>query len=207
MLPIMTLSPFFFVLIYICTNLSGPGAVRTREELQVHSSIPLSEWFNASSSLRQVGTAKAGAFCQFEESILKPFAPYFEDLKPCITKLFREMYINYPGTPSPISHEKMIEIFTETLNDLPHENNPIPDFIPLSVSSSSRVRKISLGIHDRGLGPLLKKKKSSRDANWTVISDNNAASGSAGRSIGEGSARRSRKSRSGRSSQSVSRPP
>ena len=82
------LESLFFVLIYICTNLSGPGTIRTREELQVHSSIPLSAWFKASSSLHQVGIAKAGALCDIDMNILEPFAPYFENLKPCIVKLF-----------------------------------------------------------------------------------------------------------------------
>lgn len=197
------LESLFFVLIYICTNLSGPDAVRTREELKVHSSIPLCEWFNVSASLRQIGTYKAGALCQFDESILKCFAPYFDDLKPCISKLFHAMYNGYPGTPSPISHDTMIKIFNQTLDELPSETISVP-----SASASSRVRKNSLGIHDRGLGPLQKKQRTlSRDAkpsysNWTVISGDNAAAGG----IGEGSRSRgtgSRKShRSGRSDRS-----
>jgi hypothetical protein len=207
------LESLFFVLIYICTNLSGPGAVRTREELQVHSSIPLSAWFRTSYSLREVGIAKAGAFCQFEENILKPFAPYFEDLKPCIRKLFKEIYTDTPGIPRPISHDKMIEIFTEALDTLPHETISIPKFEPLSVTSSSRVRKLSLGIHDKGLGPIQKKRKSlSRDgkasqasnSNWMVVSGGDAAAS------GEGGARtrgaRGSGSRKSRSGQTVSRP-
>jgi serine/threonine protein kinase len=196
------LESLFFVLIYICTNLSGPGAIRTREELKVHSSIPLSAWFKASSSLHEVGISKAGAFCQFDENILKPFAPYFEDLKPCILKLFNAMYIEKPGTPAPISHEKMIEIFNETLDELPHETISIPKFESLSVTSSSRVRKLSLGIHDKGLSPKKKLRTSSTEAtssnNWRVISGNETA--------GESSRTRGRKTRSGRSGQSVSQP-
>jgi hypothetical protein len=95
----------------------------------------------------------------------------------------------------------MIEIFTETLNEFTHETNSIPKYIPLSVSSPSQVQKTYLGVHDRGLSPLQKNQKSSRDANWTVISDKNAAAG--GSLIGEGSTR-SCKSHSGKSSQSVS---
>jgi serine/threonine protein kinase len=206
------LESLFFVLIYICTNLSGPGTIRTREELQLHSSIPVSAWFKTSYSLRQVGIAKAGAFCQFEDNILKPFAPYFEDLKPCILKLFNEIYTDTPGIPRPVSHDKMIEIFTETLDTLPHETISNPNFQPLLVTSSSLVRKLSLGIHDKALGPIHKRKKnSSRDAkashatnsNWTVISGNNANATASGEESARTRGSGSRKSRSGRS---LSRP-
>lgn len=52
------LESLFFVLIYICTNLSGPCAVRTREELQKHDNIPLSKWFTPSFTLLDVGIPK-----------------------------------------------------------------------------------------------------------------------------------------------------
>jgi len=142
------LESLFFVLMYICTNLSGPGAIRTPEELQVHSSIPLSVWFKASSSLREVGIAKSGALCDIETNILNSFVPYFEDLKPCIVKLFHVIY-SYPITPTPVSHDEVIEIFTETLNALPHEATPMHKFEPLLVNSALRVRKHSLGIHNK----------------------------------------------------------
>ena len=32
------LESLFFILIYICTNSSGPGTIQTQEELQMHSS-------------------------------------------------------------------------------------------------------------------------------------------------------------------------
>ena len=214
------LESLFFVLIYICTNLSGPSVVRSVEELSKLSSIPLSAWFRPSFSLHDIGIAKAGALCLFEENILTPFAPYFNDLKPCVMKLFKEIYgQNPPGVPKPITHDRMIEIFTETLNSLPpHE----PQFQLPSVTSSPRVRKISLGIHDKGLGPLQKKQKTiSREAkasqvsssNWMVVSGDNAmasqgdgASGTTSSRTNTTGSRGSSNRRSGRSGGSVSRP-
>ncbi|KAF8220012.1 hypothetical protein L208DRAFT_1178935, partial [Tricholoma matsutake] len=82
------LESLFFVLIYICTNLSGPGAIQTQEELHQFSSIPLS-WFQTSNSLHAIGTAKLGAMCELDLLILRFFAPYFEDLKECVEKLLK----------------------------------------------------------------------------------------------------------------------
>ncbi|KAF8219208.1 hypothetical protein L208DRAFT_1225458, partial [Tricholoma matsutake] len=83
------LESLFFVLIYICTNLSGPGAIQTQEELCQFSSIPLSSWFQTSNSLHAIGTAKLGAMCELDLLILRFFAPYFKDLKECVEKLLK----------------------------------------------------------------------------------------------------------------------
>jgi hypothetical protein len=154
------LESLFFVLIYICTNLSGPGAIRTQEELRQFSSIPLSSWFQTSNSLRAIGIAKLGAMCELDSVILRFFAPYFEDLKECVGKLLKAMYSS-PGTPAPVSHDVVIKIFDETLQSLPREPIISVPFEPLSAGSPSRVRKLSLGIHDNHLGRMQKKFKSS----------------------------------------------
>jgi Fungal protein kinase len=95
------LESLFFVLVYLCTNLSGPGTIRSQEELKVFSSIPLSSWFKIS-SLHQIGINKAGALCNFRMNVLNFFAPYFEDLKPCMIQLFNAMYHKKPGNSAPI---------------------------------------------------------------------------------------------------------
>jgi hypothetical protein len=210
------LESLFYVLIYICTNLSGPGTIRTREELKVHGSIPLTAWFKASYSLNEIGISKSGALCDIKSHILRSFAPYFEDLKPCVMKLNNAIYSS-PGVPRPVSHDKMIEIFTETLDSLPHETASIPAFESLTVTSYSRARKHSLGIHDRNLQK--KSRTLSRDAtkasesepsgsnsNWAIIPNNGATSGQPGRSRGS-RGRKSRSGRSGVSGHSISRPP
>ena len=130
------LESLFFVLIYLCTNLSGPGAIRTQEELRQHSTIPLSAWFNVAASLHQLGTNKAGALCFFEENIVRCFSPYFDELQPCIRNIFKAIYGNRrPGTPSDVSHDTIIDIFTEALDGLAPEV-PLPNnFRPLLASS------------------------------------------------------------------------
>ena len=191
------LESLFFVLIYICTNLSRRCVTRTREELMVHSSIPLSAWFRTSFSLLDVGIAKAGAFCLFEENILKPFAPYFEDLKPCAFRIFKEMYGDAPGNPKPTTHDKMIEIFTETLDTLPHETISNPSFQSLSVTSLPRVQA---------------NAPQDSSSNWMVVSGDNATVSPGARGSGSPTnttvtaTRGSGNRRSGRSGGSVSRP-
>lgn len=196
------LESLFFVLIYLCTNLSGPGTIRSKIDLLEHSTIPLSTWFRASSSLHEIGISKAGAFCAFEENILKCFSPYFEDLKPCILKIFQAMY-RMPGCyTSNVSHETIIQIFTETLDTLPHEAALPNTFRPLLVDSPPEMRKRSLGIHDNSYGIRRQKKQKSTSGDpgvgssqWAVVSGNTASTSSGGRRCG-GRARTSRGSRS-----------
>jgi serine/threonine protein kinase len=153
------LESLFFVLIYLCTNLSGPGTIRSQKELEVFSVIPLSSWFRASSNLFEVGLYKAGAMCKFRASILDFFAPYFDDLKPCMKQLFKAMYHKTPGHPARILHATMIDIFTNTLESLADETHTLPNFQPLQVDSIAPLRKRSLGIHDNGLVARQKKHK------------------------------------------------
>ena len=153
------LESLFFVLIYLCTNLSGPGLIWTKAELQQHSTIPLSAWFTSSSSLHQLGTNKAGVLCFFEDNILRRFSPYFEELKPCINNIFKAIYGNHrPGTPSDVTHDQIIQIFTQALDSLAPEPVLPNNFCPLLVSSPSCTRKHSLGLHDNNLHNFNRKK-------------------------------------------------
>lgn len=38
------LESLFFILIYLCTNLSGPGTIQSKKDLEVFTSIALSLW-------------------------------------------------------------------------------------------------------------------------------------------------------------------
>jgi hypothetical protein len=136
MLLTMISSPSFFVLIYICTNLSGPGAIWTQEELHQFSSIPLSSWIKTSNSLHAIGIAKLGAICKLNSLTLRFFVPYFKDLKECVRKLLKAMYSS-PGKPAPVLHDVVIKIFDETLQPLPHEAIVSAPFEPLSAGSPS----------------------------------------------------------------------
>jgi hypothetical protein len=205
------LESLFFVLVYLCTNLSGPGAIRTQDELQLHSTIPLSAWFKVSSTLHQIGIHKIGTLCTLESNILNRFAPYFDELKPCVRHLFKAIYGNrFPGTPSNVSHDEIIQIFTDTLDSLAPEVALPNTYRPL-LASSPRTRKHSLGIHDNYLGKWnQKKRKTSSIENGVAssVSGNNIWIAVSGEEILSRSASRGRRgrhasaSRSGRAARS-----
>jgi hypothetical protein len=153
------LESLFFVLVYICTNLSGPGTIRTQAELKLHSTIPLSAWFKVSSTLHQIGIHKIGSLHTLDSSILRRFAPYFDELKPCVRQLFKAIYGNLPGTPSKVTHAEIIKIFTDTLDTLAPEVASSNTYRPLLTNSPSHRRKHSLGIHDNNLGKWDQKKR------------------------------------------------
>ena len=201
------LESLFFVLVYLCTNLSGPGAIRTQDELRVHSTIPLSAWFRVSSTLHQIGLHKIGTLCTFESSILNRFAPYFNELKPCISRLYKAIYGDrFPGTPSNVSHDEVIQIFTDTLDSLAPEAASSNTYRPLLASSPSHTRKHSLGIHDNNLGKWNQKRQrtssidtgvtSSENNVWVAVSgDHSVSRGRTSQSCGSTSQSRGRISR------------
>jgi hypothetical protein len=185
------LESLFYVLLYLCTNLDGPGVIRSPAELNKHSTIPLSFWLQASSSLHQIGLHKAGTLADFETSILKCFSPYFVDLQPCVYNMCRAIYGDRkPGSPSNVSHDEIIKIFTDTLDTLAPEAALPNTYQPLLTSSPFDTRKRSLGIHD-GRGRLGQKKLKSSGAetgdvessetNWAVVSGHNTLTTSSNR--------------------------
>jgi hypothetical protein len=142
--PSHDLESLFYVLVFICTNLEGPGAVRSLDDLLEFTSLPMAAWFVAEASYESLGTNKLGLAHAFEKRIVDRFAPYFTDLKPCIMALFHAMYPNGPKVETALTHDGMIKIFTETLEQLPPHDAQFGN----SQKKSSGSRKRSVCIFD-----------------------------------------------------------
>ena len=85
-----------------------------------------------------------------------------------IPNLFKAIYGNrVPGTPSNVSHDEVIKIFTDTLNSLGPEVNTYP---PLLAGSPSHARKHALGIHDNNLGKWGQKRRKTSSIETEVAS-------------------------------------
>ena len=137
------LESIFFVFIYLCTNLSGPGSTRSLQELRELESLPIAAWFNPAYSLERLGADKISALMLMSQRILPYFSPYFNDLKNCATKLFHAIF---PDTmsllhPPNIRHNDIIQIFDDTLAELPIDEP----------RTSTPQQKCSLGMHDDAL--------------------------------------------------------
>lgn len=115
------LESIFFVFVYICTNLSGPGAPRPVQELRELKSLPIASWFNSASSLQRLGLDKLGDVMLFEERIIPYFSPYFQDLKPCANKLCKLFFPTMSSLlrPEAVLHDAVIKVFDDTLKQLP----------------------------------------------------------------------------------------
>jgi Fungal protein kinase len=163
------LESIFFVFIYLCTNLSGPGLPRPLHELQKLESLPIASWFNPDFSMERLGADKISAMMLINQRIIPYFADYFLDLKSCAFDLYKAIYPTFQSLLEPVDvpHDTIIQIFNDTLKKLPEV-----DFVPTASSSQAsksttstgrRQRKRSLGIHDNTLhfSRLTKRKKSS----------------------------------------------
>jgi protein kinase-like protein len=142
------LESIFFVLVYLCSNLSGPQVPRPLSELQKLQSLPIASWFNPAFSIERLGADKISALMLINQRITPYFSEYFNDLKPCALKLYHALFPTFQSLlhPPEISHDDIIQIFDDTLKDL-----PAVDRIPTPSSGPSRQRKRSLGIHDNSL--------------------------------------------------------
>ena len=117
--PQFDLESLFYVLIYLCINLKGPqNQIHTADNLSF-SSFPVAEWFSAEGSFTHLGHMKLSHLQTFETSVLDFFAPYFNDLKPCIRALHLALCPTGDLHNSPITHDKMIAIFKDILSTLP----------------------------------------------------------------------------------------
>lgn len=145
--PSHDLESLFYVLVYICTNLGGPMTPRPLEELLQFSSLPIAAWFAPETSFEGLATNKLGVAHAFKRRIVDRFSPYFDDIKPCVMELFHAMYPNGPQIKSALSHDRMIEIFTETLEKLPPTDQHFSER-PHFSERSEKTRKHSLCIQD-----------------------------------------------------------
>src|ERR1700751_2459670 len=90
--PRYDLESLFFVLIYLCTNVQGPGCLRNVEEFEQFDSVPMTSWFDPKSSFMRLGLDKASAMIPFDPRILPYFSSYFDEIKPCIKSLHLALF-------------------------------------------------------------------------------------------------------------------
>jgi hypothetical protein len=157
--PSHDLESLFYVLVYICTNLEGPNTPRSLSDLITFTSLPMAAWFVPETSFEGLATSKLGIAHTFESRIVGRFSPYFEDIKECVMDLFRAMYPNGPRIQSSLTHDRMIEIFTETLEKLPSPDNFFSEMRDMPVNTNSR-RDDSLCIYDNCVFIAEKRRRS-----------------------------------------------
>lgn len=161
--PSHDLESLFYVLIFICTNLSHPNTPRSLEDLLDFKSLPIAAWFVPETSFEGLATSKLGISHAFEKRVVELFALYFADLKPCVMDLFHAMYPNGPRITSSLTHDKMIEIFTKTLETLPFPDQHLPNKPPVNRNS----KKHSLSIYDNCVFLSQKKRRTQPFSNTT----------------------------------------
>ena len=156
--PSHDLESLFYVLIYICTNLAGPETPRSLEELLQFTSLPIAAWFVTETSFEGLATCKLGVAHAFQRRIVDRFSPYFTDIKPCVMELFHAMYPNGPQIKSALTHDRMIEIFTATLEKLPSSDQHV-------FESPAKTRKHSMSIYDNCVFLSEKKRRRTQPIN------------------------------------------
>ncbi|KJA22952.1 hypothetical protein HYPSUDRAFT_612047 [Hypholoma sublateritium FD-334 SS-4] len=108
----------FYMLLWICINYDGPKG-RARKHF-VLAETPLHCWYNGESDY-WIGVVKRDSFHRrdlFETEILGLIAPYFEDLKPLLRRLWRAFFGELPGktNSNEVTHGEMIGIFQQALD-------------------------------------------------------------------------------------------
>ena len=73
--PAHDLESLFYVLTFICTNLTGPNTPRSLDELLNFSSLPMAAWFAPDTSFKGLATSKLGIAHAFESCIVDRFSP------------------------------------------------------------------------------------------------------------------------------------
>ena len=139
--PAHDLESLFYVLTFICTNLTGPNTPCLLDELLNFSSLPMAAWFAPDTSFEGLATSKLDIAHAFESHIVDRFSPYFTDIKPCVMELFKALYPDGPQITSSLTHDRMIEIFTATLEKLPF---PDQHFSEMPVNSNKRKQPLSI---------------------------------------------------------------
>ncbi|KAF8954122.1 hypothetical protein BDZ97DRAFT_1928800 [Flammula alnicola] len=119
------LESFFYVLLWICWHYAGPNNAERQNFDIMRTDI---ETWIAGKTFVKVGRCKRKDMRSdeeiFDDSVLSLFAPYFNDLKPCVERLRKKMFTE---TDEEIKHQDMIDILEETRKALPDTEDWTPD--------------------------------------------------------------------------------
>ena len=135
------LESLFYVLIFICTNLTGPNTPCSLDELLNFLSLPMAAWFIPDTSFNGLATSKLGIVHAFESHVIDHFSPYFTNIRQCVMELFQALYPDSPQINSALTHDRMIEIFTATLEKLPFPDQHFPE---MPVNNNKRKHALSI---------------------------------------------------------------
>lgn len=104
------LESIFYVLLWVCCHMEGPEVERNNPFV-----LPLREWTNNKLKLHDLGLLKLSHLANFEDSILKHFTPYWDDVKPFMKQLKSAFWPESFETPNRITAEKMLSILKEAV--------------------------------------------------------------------------------------------
>ena len=121
--PTHDLESLFYVLLWICSNYSGPNnSIRNDPK---YKDMPILSWVDNIRSLDQISDTKAGHISNeehFTNRILDYYPPYFEDLKPCSSEL-RGLFAvsDHNNRRKDVTHDEVLVILRRTLRNLQPE--------------------------------------------------------------------------------------
>ena len=74
---------------------------------------PICSWFNNNAHPSATGFLKAGHMQRPDLSILPYITRYWQDLKPYVLRLIETCFLENPGQPNHLTHDKMVSILRE----------------------------------------------------------------------------------------------
>jgi hypothetical protein len=104
------LESFLYIILYLCTFTNGPDLVLSKE---VPTTTPIRSWFNNNAHPSATGFLKAGHMQRPDLSILPYITRYWQDLKPYVLRLIETCFLENPGQPNHLTHDKMVSILRE----------------------------------------------------------------------------------------------
>ncbi|KAF8958362.1 hypothetical protein BDZ97DRAFT_1842399, partial [Flammula alnicola] len=106
------LESFFYMLLWICWHYAGPNNAE-RQNFDIMRT-DIKTWI-AGETFQEVGRKKSLHVMTYEkifdDFVLRWFAPYFKDLKPCVKKLRKKLF---PEVNTDIEYQDIIDILEET---------------------------------------------------------------------------------------------
>jgi len=132
--PVHDIESIFYVMLYFCMQFKGPGIRRTPKDIKALMPFVFNDWFLTNLTFRGMADKKWTDLQFFKECFIDKFDSYFDDLKPCVLKLYDILWpLKYmePGLDarnfghSVATHDKFIKHLDDVYRELPdHDNHP-----------------------------------------------------------------------------------
>lgn len=167
------LESLFYVILAVCSYMTGPGWLRSPIPMEHELSIPMNEWWDTNDR-HLIARAKALAMSAFEECVLNRLPDYWKDFHDVLFALRNAIWKESSVVliqPNVATHDAFLKILVEARDRYRHSKEPATEYAELNSTPAGTKRK-ECGEDDQGIGKVARGEGNQRFVTFKVPAHN-----------------------------------